>query len=269
MKVSRKKTLGISTKAARESSPAGMSKELLGFLSKLHDQSIKLLRELRFNKQLHADGYIVCLYASMIELCGGIITLVESGRQSSLSSVVRTFLEAYVDFENLRENPNYIFNCYARHHENWIKVLSDAQQSNPYLAGIHRHEFRERAALKRHQSELQRLKKEGFAPLQIATRFGRAGMAEEYRSLYHLECEGTHNSLQALMKRHMELGEDGFELALYRDLSPDDYAAQLSLTARLLLDATLRIHARLKSGREKDIDPLGYELAHLVQTGRA
>jgi hypothetical protein len=44
----------------------------------------------------------------------------------------------------------------------------------------------------------------------------------------------------------------------------DDYKAHLDLTARLLLDATQRIHARLKSGREKDVDLLGYELAHLI-----
>jgi hypothetical protein len=39
-------------------------------------------------------------------------------------------------------------------------------------------------------------------------------MADEYRAIYHFECQGTHNSLQALMTRHMELGEDGLELAL-------------------------------------------------------
>jgi hypothetical protein len=43
-----------------------MSKELLAFLDKLHDHSITLLQGVKFDKQLEEDGYIICLYASMV-----------------------------------------------------------------------------------------------------------------------------------------------------------------------------------------------------------
>ena len=45
------------------------------------------LGTLTFDKRFEADGYIVCLYASMIELCGGIIALVQSDRLSALPPV--------------------------------------------------------------------------------------------------------------------------------------------------------------------------------------
>jgi hypothetical protein len=38
--------------ATSDFSPARMSKEVLAFLSKLHDESIELLGDVRFNKQL-------------------------------------------------------------------------------------------------------------------------------------------------------------------------------------------------------------------------
>src|SRR5207342_3390439 len=132
--------------------------------------------------------------------------------------------------------------------ENWIKVLKRSQDPNPYLAGIHDHADRD-TVLQRHEAELQRLKEEGFPPLKIVTRFERAGMADEYRSIYRFESDGSHNSLQALIGRHVELGEEGFALALYKERSLNDYQTWLDSTAGLLMDATQRIHERLMSGR--------------------
>jgi hypothetical protein len=239
-----------------------MSEPLLAFVKKLHDHSLELLRNVTFDKRLEADGYVVCLYASMIELGGGIVTLIERDRRTALSAVFRTFLEAYVDFKNVLEDPTYIKNCYARHHADWLRVLKHSRNPNPYLAGIGAHADRD-AVLKRHDTELQRLKKEGFAPLKIVERFERAGMGDEYRSIYHFESDGSHNSLQALIGRHIELGENGFGLALYKKHALDDYAAILDSTAGLLMNATEKIHERLKSDRRKEVGALSAELAKL------
>jgi hypothetical protein len=153
-----------------------MSQKQLVFLDKLHDAALELFRGVKFEKRFEADGYIVCLYASMIELSGGILALVQSDRLSALPPVFRTFLEAYVDLKNIIQYPSYIKNCYARHHENWIKVFKNSRDPNPYLAGICGHEA-SGVALKRHETELQRLKDEGFPPLKIVTRFEMADMA--------------------------------------------------------------------------------------------
>jgi hypothetical protein len=242
-----------------------MSKELLIFVNKLHDHSLELLRGVTFDKRLEADGYIVCLYASMVELCGGIVTLVERDKRTALSAVFRTFLEAYVDLRNILEDPAYIKNCYALHHKNWIRALRNSEDPNPYLAGIRDHADYD-AVLQRHESELQRLKDEGFPPMKIVTRFEKVGMANEYRSVYHFESDGSHNSLQALISRHIEMGENGFGLALYKERSLHDYQAVLDSTAGLLMDATQRIHEHLRSGQTKEIEALAEELSQLRGT---
>jgi len=61
-----------------------MSNELLAFVNKLHDHSRALLEGVTFAKQFERDGYIVSLYASMIELTGGIIVLVERDRYAAV-----------------------------------------------------------------------------------------------------------------------------------------------------------------------------------------
>jgi hypothetical protein len=81
--------------------------------------------------------------------------------------------------------------------------------------------------------------------------------------VYHFESDGSHNSLQALINRHVELGENDFELTLYKDHSLDDYAKYLDGVPALLLDASRMIHERLKSGREASVEALQAELTDL------
>jgi len=130
---------------------------------------------------------------------------------------------------------------------------------------IHSHEECA-AALKRHEDELKRLKKEGFGVIPISARFDRVGMSNEYNSVYRFESDGSHNSLQASISRHVELDQNDFELALYKERSLDDYRSRLDSAAALLADATEKIHERLKSGRQKEVRSLSEELASIRAT---
>jgi Family of unknown function (DUF5677) len=244
-----------------------MSKELLAFLDKLHDRSVALLQEVTFDKQLEEDGYIICLYASMIELAGGIIVLVKENRHTSVSPTFRTFLEAYADFKNILDNANYIKNCYARHHERWLKIHKESEKPNPFLEKIRDHEDRD-AAIDRHKTALNGLSERGYKPLNALTRFERAGMADAYRSIYHFESDRVHNNLQALISRHIDCDQNDFSLALYKNQSIEDYLVYLDTTARLLMDATQKVHERLKSASlcQREVVALSEELAGL-ETG--
>lgn len=237
-----------------------MSKELLLFLDKLHDQAIELLRSVHFDKRPHRDGYVVCLYASMIELCGGIVVLISRDRKTSVSPVFRTLLEASVDFKNALQDSTYVKHAYAQHHKDWIKVLSE--QPNPFLAGILGHDSRD-AALERHKEDIQKLKDQGIKPLKIVEKFDRAEMADEYRSIYHFECDAAHNSWQSLLGRHFKEADNDFELTLYKERSLGDYTTYLDSAAALLLDATGKIHERFNSGEQHRVEELRQELSAL------
>jgi hypothetical protein len=76
---------------------------------------------------------------------------------------------------------------------------------------------------------------------------GMFGMLDEYESVYHFESDGAQNSMQAFISRHVEMGEDTFGLALYKERAPAEYNSRLSMTAEYLLDATEKIHQRLES----------------------
>lgn len=77
------------------------------------------------------------------------------------------------------------------------------------------------------------------------------------------ESDGTHNSVQALINRHFEMGDEDFGLAFYKENSLDDYKVYLDSTAGLLMDATTKIHERLKSGCKENVSGLNDELSLL------
>jgi hypothetical protein len=238
---------------------SNLSEQRWAFLAKLHEQVIELLRGVHFDKNPHRDGYLICLYASMIELCGGVVILIKNDRKTSLSPVFRTFLEAYVDFKNAAADRSYVNHSHARHHKDWIKVLSPKRPDNPFLAAILAHEQRD-ASLHRHEIELKKLREQGIRPLKADERFERAGMADEYFAIYHFESDSTHNSWQAMIGRHFEKTESGFQLALYKAHQLDDYETYLDGTAALLLDATATVHQQLNSGKQAEVEALQREL---------
>ncbi|MBK5198713.1 MAG: hypothetical protein JJE37_10615 [Methyloceanibacter sp.] len=242
-----------------------MSKELLTFIKKLHDQSIELLRGVTFNAGPQSDRLILGTYASMIEFCGATLILVNGNGYIAVPLVFRSLLETYVNFTNAIADLNYAKHYDASHHKHWIKVLKETDEPNPLLAGIHGHAERANA-LKRHQDEFAKLKQAGVEPLDIRSRFERAGMKNEYESVYVFESDSVHTSLQALMERHFELKDNRLGLALYKPRSLQDCLGRLDSTAALLLDASQVVHARYKSGREKDVEALGHEFQKLRAT---
>src|SRR5262245_18498906 len=99
------------------------------------------------------------------------------------------------------QDSTYIKHAYAQHGKDWIKVLS--ARPNPFLATILNHEQRD-AALQRHTQSVEKLESEGIKPLNKADKFEKAGMSDEYRSIYHFESDEIHNSWRALLSRHFE-----------------------------------------------------------------
>ena len=158
---------------------APVSGEPFKFLDRLHDESIEMLRDVTFNKGLDKDGLLVGIYATLIELAGGVLVLVYQDRYSALSPVFRALLEAYVDFKNLFDDPNYLKHAYANHHANWSKLLRN-KEPNRYLEDIRGHEDFE-ASLRRHEEGLAELKKQGFGPLKVKERFDGPATARSVR----------------------------------------------------------------------------------------
>lgn len=227
------------------------------FANEVHDQLIRQMGGLRFDKAFRKDGLVVATYASLIELAGSYLALSERGTWAGAPAVFRAFLDTYVDFVNLNKDPEYFKFLYAKHHFEWKKRLEAAALGNPYLSPIaatpdfaaHLHE---------HKQRLASLKLEGIEPLKALSRFSRAGMEHEYRAIYSFESSGAHSDLSALFRRHFVLEGDDYELVLYGDHSLDHSHHLYSLVS-MLLQATSSLRQRIGAEENQAFDRLNEE----------
>ena len=233
---------------------------LLEFTSRLHDRAVALAPLLKFNKSFDKDGLPVCLYATLIELTGGVVVLVEAERKAAASTVFRSFLEAYVELANYLSDPEYRNFGWATYYDKWLRIFKASVNANPYLALV-AERVNENDLVKNYRAHLDTLAKRGYAPLTVFQRFQKAKMEDEYRSIYVLASGWSHSDISALLQRHVIQKDETFELAIYKDLSKDDFNTILDSVAALLLKATVNIHERFKSDVTRELEQLNKELA--------
>jgi hypothetical protein len=236
--------------------------ELLQFLKTLHDRLLELARQIRFDKTHQVHFARIALYSSLIEFTGAIINLIDKKGRVAVPAAFRSFLEAAVELRNLNADPTYIEHMYASHMEHWLKVLNEAKTANPYLSEIGALPQLDEL-IRKDQSNLDALVERGRRPLNVFDRFQRAGMVEEYRSLYNfLSCD-AHSNIRALITRHFEESGGNFNVVMYKDEPVESFAATLDSTAGLLLQASLETHKAFGTPLVREVEKMLYELEEL------
>jgi hypothetical protein len=158
----------------------------LDLLKKLHDSLLEFSPKLTFDKSHPWHRNLVALYGSLIELSGALLILLNEGGKIGVPSIFRTYLETYVEFNNLLKDKMYGYHMEAQYNEQWLKLLKEASKgTNPYLKSI-----AELPDLSQKIAEMEReladLKAKGYSPLLVRDRFDRAGMLNEYYSMYNM-----------------------------------------------------------------------------------
>ena len=186
--------------------------------------------------------------------------MIDSKLRTGVPPIFRSILEAYVQFKNLNENAKYRYHMEAAYHEQWLKVLREAlTKPNPYLKEISEREDLD-SQIKDHEAELNSLKAKRYFPLKIFQRFERAGMEDEYRSLYNFLSNDAHSNIRALVSRHLEIDKNDFHVVYYKDEPLESFVTYLDSTAGLLVDASIKIHNFFDTGLQEDIEKLSKEL---------
>ncbi|MFH1077414.1 MAG: DUF5677 domain-containing protein [Pseudomonadota bacterium] len=221
--------------------------EIKEYLGELHDRCLELLSGLQFDKHHRLHFGLVSLYSSLLEFVGCILILMNNKGKLGVRPLFRTFLEAYVEFHNLAQDPKYGYFIEANDLKEWLKVLKEARDTqNPYLAEISALPNLD-SIIAKDEREFEELKNKGYEPLSIYSKFERAGMVEEYRSLYNFLCTETHSNKRALIDRHAEFGNDDYELVVYKNQSDESFLSVLDYAAGFLVSATIRLHEVLES----------------------
>jgi len=231
----------------------------------------ELARSIHFDKTHQWHVGLLTLYGTILELSHSIFILTKNDSPIGIPILLRTLLEAAVDFNNLAKDRMYGYNMDAANASQWILILKEAKSnSNPYLADI--------AAipdlntiLQQHQQELDKLKSKGYKALKHSEKFEISDMSLEYKSFYNFLCCETHNNLRALHSRHAKISPDhlDYEMEYFSPIDPVANLQYLDSTAGILLSVTESIHEKLESGLADQINPLTEQLNSLREPWRA
>lgn len=242
----------------------GVKTSPLDFLKKLHDELLKCVPELEFDKEHVWCRHLVALYGSMIELSGCLIILLDKRGNIGVPAIVRTFLETSVEFNNLLKEKAYGYSMEASYHHEWLRLLREASKgNNPFLNKISElTDLSEQISL--HKEKLTDLKSKGFVPLNMVQRFEKAGMGDEYHSMYNSLCNNTHPNIRALIERHLEIEGDSFVVVMYKDIPLDDFLPEISTVTSRLIDSSIGIHKAFDSKALSRVQSLSKEYSDWI-----
>lgn len=227
--------------------------QILDYLKHVHDDCLRLLPRIKFDKGHALHFALLSLYGSLIELAGCILILMDNRGRLAVPSVFRSFLETYIDFHNLVRDPKYGYYMDASDEKEWLRVLKASRDTkNPYLSGFTAMPNLAEIMAKT-EDELFDLKARGFDPLSIRTKFQRADMLAEYESFYNFLCAEAHSSKRAFISRHAEIGTGGYELVVYKNGPDNEYVEYLDSAADLLVSATTSIHEKFETDAVEEV----------------
>ena len=188
----------------------------------------------------------------------------KAAQVTTLPILLRSTLEAYVDFVNVLHQKDYFKRMYVSYLSSKVSMLQAAhdEPDNQYLKLISHMEGL-RQELKNTRRELASLRQEGHRPLEIPERFSLAKMEDLYSSVYALLCKHSHNDVSSLEDRHLEKSNGQYQVVFFAELDPSRVFMYLDTLAGLLNDSSLKIHGTFKTGSEGKFDLLSCELAEL------
>ncbi len=219
---------------------------MFNLLADTFNETMKLLPQVKFDKNNRVHQGLMSLYASIIENTDSALVLRRAGKAAGVDNILRTNLEAFVDLINLANDDAYYDQMLALYHKDWLDLVERGLAGNPYLA-FFKGDPEAAKRLKEHKDALKTLEKLG-KPKTIFQRFEMAGMENEYRAAYKDLSGVGHNNIKALSERHFIYDEDGeIEVAVFAEMAEESLLASLDQFVTILAQAGHIIHDYFKS----------------------
>jgi hypothetical protein len=160
----------------------------------------------------------------------------------ALPVVLRSILEAYVDFKALIKDGSYGERMVATFECERERMLTSMIKSsnNPYHQHLLQH-IDAKAELPKVKAEIARLRKLGYGRTSNRERFRAGDQEHEYESLYWLLCLDSHNSLAAVERRHIIRNGEDFELVAVKDNSVAQVCKWCDALTSILGNSTIQL----------------------------
>lgn len=223
-------------------------------LSACLDSAIEFGREFKFDSTYLGHLCVVSLYMSMLELTAEILHLNREGPKPGIPIIARSILEAYVEIKNLTEDDEYIVVVEGAWVQSWLKMMKSAKDGNQYLSLLAQDSDLE-TNIEQHEAKLKELKENGYKWTTFKSKFKKAGLEEEYDTIYDWLSSYSHGSLRALIQRHIQLEEEeNPKVNAFQDMPISEFETSLGTVTELIVRASDHVNSYLNVGADDAIE---------------
>lgn len=204
------------------------------------------LCSIEFNKGDTQQLVVTALYASILELAGDALILIQQARYSGTPILVRSMLEAHVHMRALVRTSDHYSRMLATFIHEEERMCSNALKLNQGLRTTH--EIIKQLETKQGKllTEKKRLKAKGFSPIKIRDAFEFAERSSWYSPIYASLCSHSHNNLNVVAQRHFGSQGDTLNPVFEREWADDEIEKILITLGMIIIDAHKTIIAFFK-----------------------
>jgi hypothetical protein len=205
-----------------------------------------------------------CIFATILQTAAECLDLLEkSASVTCVGGMIRGALESYADLCALIKDEHYALCMTAtffKERKRLAKNIRASKGSNPHHETLAKtidaeKEFGEMTA------RLAEMRGMGIKPLRNDERFGAAGLAHIYESLYFSLSLDAHNNISALQDRHFGEKDGRLQIMVFKDNRPGQLAMYYDALLTIVIDCAFRLHTFLKSPRARYYSPQAGALA--------
>ena len=157
-----------------------------------------------FDKYNAQHVYLMCLYGRIIELGVTALNLIKIKDHAGIPIILRSQLEAFVDFANLIDNKDFIYTIGA----NFVA------QKRKHIENIRKHFGDHEVNLEFDDAENAFA---GYKKQNIVNKFENIKLNKTHAAMYSQLCSYSHNNLAILELRHIEKNEEGIKVVFFKD----------------------------------------------------
>ena len=178
---------------------------IIQLLDALISTFLNEVSQIQFDKYNPQQLYLMCLYGRIFELGVSALNLMKANDHAGIPVILRTQLEAFVDFANLIEDKDYIKTIAATFVDQKKRLYKNLRNHlDPSEVPSVTNDGTEKVA-------------EGYKPQKIWERFKNIKLEKTYITAYFILCGYGHNNLAMLEHRHLEKTEKDHKVVFFKE----------------------------------------------------
>lgn len=232
----------------------------IDLIDSLLPRAINAAQSLRFDAKYMRHLVVVSLYMTILELVEEIVSANRESSKISVPIISRSILEAFVDLKNVVTDEDYCNIIELDWLRGWKLTMENALTDNPYLVDI-KADPNLKEGIEEHERRLNELKELGTKKLTAQQKFEKAGLANEYETMYRWTSSHSHGGLQALISRHINLSNpEKPEVVAFQDHDIEEFEIYIGPTCEILMQATELAHQFLESSESEVVKEMRGEV---------